>query len=76
MKIPSPGTIPPAKWGTSWKVAAFSRHNHTGEQGIFGVHMGAAFNSRDHRDTYISDVLHNLNAFIMNLAPNTGIGKR
>ena len=31
----------------------FTRHNHTGEQGIFGVHMGAAFNSRDHRHTYV-----------------------
>ena len=36
--------------------------------------MGAAFNSRDHRHTYVNDVLHNLNALIMNLAPNAGIG--
>jgi hypothetical protein len=36
--------------------------------------MGASFNSRDHRHSYVRDVLYNLNTFIMNLAPNAGIG--
>ena len=36
--------------------------------------MGASFNSSDHRHVYVSDILDNLNAFIMNLAPNARIG--
>jgi hypothetical protein len=36
--------------------------------------MGASFDSRDHRHAFVSDILDNLNAFIMNLAPNAGIG--
>src|SRR5580704_9441193 len=52
---------------------AFSRHNHIGEQGIFGMHVCSAFNCCDHWYSHVSDVLDNLNAFIVNLAPNTGI---
>jgi len=36
--------------------------------------MGSTFNSRDQRHSYIGDVLDNLNTFIMDLAPNAGIG--
>src|SRR5437016_8737603 len=36
--------------------------------------MGAPFNSRDHRHADVGDVFQNLNAFVVNVAPNTGIG--
>src|SRR5580704_10668140 len=49
------------------------RHDDTGKQRIFRVHMSASFNSRDHRHAYIRDVLDNLNPFIMSLAPDTRI---
>ena len=35
--------------------------------------MCPAFNRRNHRRSYVSEVLQDLNAFIVNLAPNTGI---
>ena len=53
---------------------AFCRHNYVGKQGILGVHMCAALNRCDHWHAYVGDILYNLNAFIMNLAPDTGIG--
>src|SRR5229473_2600209 len=36
--------------------------------------MSASFNGRDHQYPYVGDILDNLNAFIMNLAPNAGLG--
>src|SRR2546425_12874158 len=36
--------------------------------------MGTSLDSRDDRHTYIGYVFQNLNAFIVNLAPNAGIG--
>src|SRR5216117_479806 len=35
--------------------------------------MGSAFNSSDHRHAYVSDILNNLDTFIMNLTPNAWI---
>jgi hypothetical protein len=50
------------------------RHDDTGKERIFRVHMSASFNSRDHRHAYIRDIFDNLNPFIMNLAPDARIG--
>src|SRR6267378_1652906 len=36
--------------------------------------MGASLDSRDDRHTYVGYVFQNLNAFVVNLAPNAGIG--
>src|SRR6266851_2291002 len=36
--------------------------------------MGASLDSRDHRHAYIGQVFQNLNAFVVNLAPNAWIG--
>src|SRR5580700_7082403 len=36
--------------------------------------MGASFDSRDDRHSYIGYVFDNLNAFVVNLAPDGGIG--
>src|SRR5260370_6947470 len=36
--------------------------------------MGAFLDSRDHRHAYIGYVFQKLNAFVVNLAPNAGIG--
>src|SRR5579864_9197766 len=36
--------------------------------------MGASLNSRDDRHAYVGYVFQSLNAFVVNLAPNTGIG--
>src|SRR6266404_1709453 len=36
--------------------------------------MSASLDSRDHRHAYVSYILHDLNALIVNLAPNGGIG--
>src|SRR6266702_4107349 len=36
--------------------------------------MGAPLDSRDHWHAYVSYILQNLNAFVVNLAPNGGIG--
>ncbi len=36
--------------------------------------MGASLDSRDDRHAYIGDIFQNLNAFVVNLAPNAGIG--
>jgi hypothetical protein len=52
---------------------AYRRHNYTGQQGVFGVHMGASFNRRNHWHAYVCNILDNLNTFIVNLAPNIGI---
>jgi hypothetical protein len=60
VKIPSPGTIPPAKWGTSWKVALSA--------------ATITLDSRDDRHAYIGYVFKNLTALVVSLAPNTGIG--
>src|ERR1700678_38146 len=38
------------------------------------MHMGASFDCRDDWDADVGYVFQNLNAFIMNLAPNAGIG--
>src|SRR5580704_4965913 len=50
------------------------RHDDTGKERIFRVHMSAPFNSRDHRHAYIRDILDNLNPFIVSLAPDARIG--
>src|ERR1700735_3818394 len=36
--------------------------------------MGASLDSRDHRHAYVGYVFQSLNAFVVNLAPNPGIG--
>jgi hypothetical protein len=36
--------------------------------------MGASLDSRDHRHAYLGQVFQNLNAFVVNLAPNAWIG--
>jgi hypothetical protein len=36
--------------------------------------MGTSLDSRDHRNAYVGYILHNLNAFVVNLAPSAGIG--
>src|SRR6202035_4814412 len=38
------------------------------------MHMGTSLDSRDDRDAYVGYVFQNLNTFIVNLAPNAGIG--
>jgi hypothetical protein len=37
------------------------------------MYMRTSLNSRDYRHPYVDDVFQNLNALIMNLAPNAGI---
>src|SRR5947209_15773094 len=49
-------------------------HNHVGEQRIIGVNMRASLDRRDDRHTYVGYVFQNLNAFVVNLAPDAGIG--
>src|ERR1700751_1946262 len=49
-------------------------HNYAGKQRVVGVHMGASFDSRDDRHPYVGDIFQHLNTFVVNLAPNTGIG--
>ena len=69
-----------ARHNTAGKVGqiveggAFRRHNHAGEKGIFGVHVRPSLDGRDQRHTDVRDVLDKLSPFIMNLAPNAGIG--
>src|SRR5580700_4071508 len=36
--------------------------------------MGTALDSRDDRHAYVGDIFQNLNTFVVNLAPNAGIG--
>src|ERR1700756_5356342 len=36
--------------------------------------MGTSFDSSDDRHAYIGDIFQHLNAFVVNLAPNAGIG--
>src|SRR5260370_31364159 len=36
--------------------------------------MGASFDSRDDRHAYVGYIFQNLNTFIVNLAPDAGIG--
>src|SRR2546430_16733551 len=36
--------------------------------------MGTSFYSRDDRHAYIGDIFQHLNTFVVNLAPNAGIG--
>src|SRR5229473_1269960 len=36
--------------------------------------MGSSLDSRDHRHAYVGYVFQSLNAFVVNLAPNAGIG--
>src|ERR1700739_4589702 len=38
------------------------------------MHMGTSFDSRDHRHSYVGYVFQNLNAFVVNLTPDAGIG--
>ncbi len=38
------------------------------------MHMGASFDSRDHRYAYVGNVFQSLKTFIVNLAPNAWIG--
>src|SRR5436190_22985617 len=37
--------------------------------------MGTSLDSRDDRHAYVGYILQNLNAFVVNLAPNAGIGR-
>src|SRR5579863_1790268 len=37
------------------------------------MHVSASLDSRDHWHAYVGYVLQNLNAFVVNLAPNAGI---
>src|SRR5580658_5714170 len=36
--------------------------------------MGTSLDSRDYRHAYVGYIFQNLNAFVMNLAPNAGVG--
>src|SRR5579863_10508900 len=38
------------------------------------MHVGASLDSRDDRHAYVGYIFQNLNAFVVNLAPNAGIG--
>src|SRR5580658_3957014 len=38
------------------------------------MHMGTSLDSRDDRHAYVGYIFQNLNAFIMNLTPDAGIG--
>src|ERR1700756_4984906 len=38
------------------------------------MHMGTSLDSRDHRHSYVGYVFQNLNAFVVNLTPDAGIG--
>src|SRR5271156_3081988 len=38
------------------------------------MHMGTSLDSRDDRNSYVGNVFQDLNAFIVNLAPDAGIG--
>src|SRR5258706_13059349 len=38
------------------------------------MHMGSSLDCRDDWDAYVGYVFQNLNTFIVNLAPNAGIG--
>src|SRR5579863_7188838 len=38
------------------------------------MHMGASLDSRDDRHSYVGYVFQNLNAFVVNLTPDAGIG--
>src|SRR3984885_11431680 len=38
------------------------------------MHMGTSLNSGDHRHSYVGYVFQNLNAFVVDLAPNARIG--
>src|ERR1700721_3945480 len=38
------------------------------------MNIRTSFDSRDDRHTYVGDVFQNLSSFVVNLAPNTGIG--
>src|SRR3984957_6900117 len=38
------------------------------------MHMGTSLDSRDDRHAYVGYVFQNLNTFVVNLAPNAGIG--
>src|SRR6202166_5276435 len=38
------------------------------------MHMGTSLDSRDDRHSYVGYVFQSLNAFVVNLAPNAGIG--
>src|SRR5580692_6495540 len=38
------------------------------------MHMGTSLDSRDDRYSYVGNVFQNLNTFVVNLTPDTGIG--
>src|ERR1700720_4744283 len=38
------------------------------------MHMGTSLDSRDDRHSYVGYVFQNLNAFVVNLTPDAGIG--
>ena len=50
------------------------RYNHAGKQRVFRMHVGASLDSRDQRYANIGYVFDNLGAFVVNLAPDAGIG--
>src|SRR5271155_36838 len=38
------------------------------------MHMGTSLDSRDDRNSYVGNVFQDLNAFVVNLTPDAGIG--
>jgi len=38
------------------------------------MHMGTSLDSRDDRHSYVGNIFQNLNAFVVNLTPDAGIG--
>ena len=56
------------------KGRGFPCHDHVGQQCILGMYMGASFDRRDHRHANVGEILDNLSAFVVNLAPDSRIG--
>src|SRR5216684_2205538 len=69
-----PGNNATRKVGQIIERRTFARHDHVGKQGIFGVHMGAAFDSSDDRHPDICQILEDLNTLVVHLAPNLRVG--
>src|SRR6266478_2822685 len=69
-----PGNNATRKVGQIIERRTFARHDHVGKQGIFGVHMGAAFDRSDDRHPDICQILEDLNTLVVHLAPNLRVG--
>src|SRR6476660_4222582 len=52
---------------------AFSRHDDTSEERVVRVDMGASLGGCDHRNADVRNVLQNLDAFVVNSAPDARI---